>query len=144
MVSSATNSVSRSAAAASAIAPTVENKSSGKNSERSMPCSGRYAPASSAASPPPRQSVKQKNNVKRSIARYGASSLTPSSRSGPTYQRPRLVSAPANSATALPSASSPERPEPASSTASPPEAPAATGRPNASASMSKSAPTPTT
>ena len=144
IVSSATNSVRRSAAAASAIAPTVENRSSGKNSERSMPCSGRYAPARSAARPPPRQSVKQKKSVKRSIARYGKSSLAPSSRSGPTHQSPRLVSAPANSATALPRASSAERPEPASSTAPPPAPSTATGRPNASASMRRSAPTPTT
>src|SRR6187431_865073 len=75
------------------------------------------------------------------MIRYGASVATPGMDSGPTFHRATLISAPANSTTALPSASSSARPAPASVDTRPACAPvSATGLPNASASISNRPP----
>src|SRR4051794_25199862 len=75
------------------------------------------------------------------MIRYGASVSTPGIDSGPTFHNATLISAPANSTTALPSASSSARPAPASVDTMPAWAPVnATGLPNASARMSSRPP----
>src|SRR5450432_4762 len=101
-----------------------------------MRCSSRYPPARSDARPPPRQSVMSKKSVNRSRMSQGATAETSPTFSTPTIHTVHAKAAEVKSTVVAPSARPPVPPVPARSREGLVE--------NASASIKRSAPIPTT